>query len=95
MIEFESQAARITRICGVEHLAKWAGVSETSVYRWDHPKEKGGSGGVIPSTHHQAILDGARAAEIALSPSDFFETANDQTPAPVVVHTPAPKAAHR
>lgn len=68
----ESQAARITRICGVDRLSKWANVSVTQVYRWDYPREKGGSGGVIPSAHHQPILDGARTDQIALTPADFF-----------------------
>lgn len=76
----ESQAARIIRLCGVKRIAKWAGVTETSVYRWDHAKEKGGSGGVIPSEHHQLILNGALAEGCALTPADFF--ASIQTPTP-------------
>lgn len=68
----QSQAARIRRICGVTKLAQWAEVTETSVYRWDHPKEKGGSGGIIPAQYHQAILAGARREGVDLTPEDFF-----------------------
>lgn len=68
----ESQAARITRICGVENLVRWTDRSPKQVYCWSYPKEKGGTDGVIPSTHHQAILDGARAENIPLTPADFF-----------------------
>lgn len=68
----ETQAARITRICGVEKLAKWTGRSTTQVYRWDYPRDKGGAGGVIPAIHHQAILNGARAENIDLTTDDFF-----------------------
>lgn len=69
----ESQAAKITRICGVERLSRWTERSVTQVYRWDYPREKGGAGGIIPSVHHQAILDGARAEGIDLAPADFFD----------------------
>ena len=70
----ETQAARITRICGVARLSKWTGRSLTQVYRWDYPRDKGGAGGIIPSVHHQAILDGARGDGIELAPADFFAT---------------------
>ena len=76
MTDTETQAARIIRLCGIETLARWAGVSTTSVYRWDHAKEKGGSGGLIPVTYHQAILDGAIAEGISLTPDDFFPAAS-------------------
>lgn len=72
MTQIETQATRITRLCGVENLAKWTGRTPTQVYRWGYAREKGGSGGSIPSIHHQAILDGAREANISLEPSDFF-----------------------
>lgn len=75
MTETETQAARIIRLCGIENLARWTGVSTTSVYRWDHAKEKGGSGGLIPVTYHQPILTGATAEGIVLTPDDFFPAA--------------------
>lgn len=68
----ETQAARITRICGVERLARWTSRTVTQVYRWDYPKAKGGSGGLIPAFHHQAILDGARDEGVKLRASDFY-----------------------
>lgn len=68
----ETQAARLIRLCGIANLAKWSGRSVTQVYRWDYAKEKGGSGGIVPAAHYQAILNGARKAGIDLSPNDFF-----------------------
>lgn len=72
MTETETQAARLIRLCGIENLARWTGVSTTSVYRWDHAKEKGGSGGLVPVTYHRPILDGATAEGIAITTNDFF-----------------------
>ena len=72
MTDPETPAARLIRICGVERLARWTGVSTTQVYRWDYPRTKGGSGGVIPAFHHQAILDGARADKLKVKVADFF-----------------------
>lgn len=45
-------------------VARWCGVHPSQCSRWDW----------IPSKYQQAILDGARAEGIDLTPEDFFET---------------------
>lgn len=67
-----TQAGRIIAICGVQRIADWTGVSTVSVYRWNHPKERGGADGLIPTRHHKQILQGAAAAGIRLHQQDFF-----------------------
>lgn len=42
-------------------------VSKVSVYRWNHPRSRGGSGGVVPSSAMPAVLDAARYLGLYLS----------------------------
>jgi len=79
-----SQAERVIakiapndRTTGVAILAEIAGVHPSRVHRWTYPKDREGTGGIIPAQHHQRILDGARERGIDLSPADFF---NDDEP---------------
>lgn len=58
---------------GARVAAELAGVSLVSVYRWAAPKERGGAGGLIPSTHQRTILVGARARGVDLRPEHFFD----------------------
>lgn len=75
-----NQAYRVIEKCGggdfgrgVAIVAEIAAVHTSRVHRWTYPKERGGTGGTIPSQHQQAILDGAKARGIELRPEDFFE----------------------
>lgn len=43
----------------------------SSIYRWQYPKEKGGTGGVIPTAAWPLILDAAKFAGIVLRQEDF------------------------
>lgn len=62
----------INKIGGPNVVAGWLGISVTQVYRFTYSKEKGGTGGLIPATHQQTLLDKAKAADIPLQPADFF-----------------------
>lgn len=57
---------------GVEKMSEITGKHVSRVYRWMHPKEKGGTGGLIPQSDQPAILKYARDARIKLSERDFF-----------------------
>ena len=46
----------------------------TRVYRWAYPREKGGSGGLIPSRHQVRLLEAARERGFKLEPVDFFSS---------------------
>lgn len=60
------------RLGGESVVADITGRSVTSVYRWQYPKEKGGTGGTIPQRHHRALLDFAKQNRIKLKAEDFL-----------------------
>jgi hypothetical protein len=57
---------------GIEKVAEITGKHVSRVYRWMYPKERGGTGGLIPQTDAPTILKYARDNSIELSPADFF-----------------------
>lgn len=62
----------IEKCGGHQAVAEMAGVHVSRVHRWTYPKERGGTGGLIPTQHQQKLLDEARDRGIDLGPSDFF-----------------------
>jgi hypothetical protein len=54
-------------------IAAWLKIDVSRVYRWTYPKDRGGTGGIIPAKHQQTLLEKAKAADIRLRPADFFE----------------------
>jgi hypothetical protein len=58
-----------------------AGVHRTRVWKWTQPREKGGTGGVIPHWHVRKLLEHATANGIAITSADF---------APNITYSPAP-----
>ena len=66
-------ARTVIAICGgYAETARMSGRSEVRVRRWEYPKEKGGTGGLIPSDCQQTLLDAARAESKPLRPEHFF-----------------------
>jgi hypothetical protein len=66
-------AENIIRKCGGHaRVAAWLGLSLTQVYRWTYPREKGGTGGLVPAQRQAPLLAKAREAGIDLRPADFF-----------------------
>lgn len=71
-----TQAERvIARFGGAYQLAKALARAGTpwhpcSVYRWNYPKEKHGTGGIVPSNAWPAILNAARLAGIMITQED-------------------------
>lgn len=61
----------IKKFNGLKPLAEAADVTVHTVMRWRTPKEKGGTGGIVPHWHISAILQAAKARGIELKPSDF------------------------
>jgi hypothetical protein len=57
-----------------------AGVHRTRVWKWTQPREKGGTGGVIPHWHVRKLLEHASAKGIAITPADFAPTINLSVP---------------
>lgn len=66
-------AHTVITICGgYAETARMSGRSEVRVRRWEYSKEKGGTGGLIPSDCQQTLLDAARAEGKCLRPEHFF-----------------------
>lgn len=65
----------IKRLGGEATVSGITGTAFTAPYRWQHPKEKGGTGGLIPQRHHRALLEYAKQNEIGLRADDFLEPA--------------------
>jgi hypothetical protein len=61
----------ITKFKGLKPLAEVTNVKAHTVMRWRMPKEKGGTGGVVPHWHIPAILAAARERGLDIRPSDF------------------------
>lgn len=83
-------AENVIRKCGGHQVvADWLGVDVTRVYRWTYPRERGGTGGLVPTKHQSALLERARQEGIPLEPADFFEKPTppfqDHVPASAVV----------
>jgi hypothetical protein len=54
-----------------KRLAVLCGLDIVSVYRWNYPKEKGGTGGNIPHGNFEKILAAAKANKIKITKSDL------------------------
>lgn len=56
---------------GLSALAEVVGKAPHTVMRWRMPKEKGGTDGIIPHWHHDAIVDAAAERGLNLSETGF------------------------
>jgi hypothetical protein len=65
-------ARSIIRKIGIDTVAAVTGKHISRVYRWMYPKERGGTGGLIPHGDALALLDFAKANDVALTPDEFF-----------------------
>lgn len=57
---------------GEDAIAQALGLAEITVYKWQYPKSRGGTGGVIPSTYHQRLMSWSNKNKKGLQPADFF-----------------------
>lgn len=57
---------------GIDAVAAITGADRTRVYRWMRPREKGGTGGLIPSRQQKKLFDHARKTKMSVGPGDFF-----------------------
>jgi hypothetical protein len=66
-------AHTVITICGgFAAVAAITSRSEVRVRRWCYPKDRGGTGGFIPTECQQMLLDWSRANGSALRPDHFF-----------------------
>lgn len=77
-IRLEPAASIIQTLGGVERVSEITDRHISRVYRWMYPKDRGGTGGIIPQPEAAKMLAYAKDKRIRLSPAAFFGT-----PAPV------------
>jgi hypothetical protein len=65
-------AKSIVAKIGVQKCAEITGKHVTRVYRWMAPREKGGTGGVIPYEDAGALISYFEAHGIEFSHKEFF-----------------------
>jgi hypothetical protein len=57
---------------GIDKVSEITGKHVSRVYRWMYPKDRGGTGGVIPQGDAPALLAYAKANQIKLDAEEFF-----------------------
>ena len=57
---------------GIDAVAAITKADRTRVYRWMRPREKGGTGGLIPSQQQKKLFEHAKENRLPLKPGDFF-----------------------
>ena len=57
-------------------MAARLGLHRTRVSNWQRPKERGGSGGRIPQSHHRALIAIASELDVPLSADDLLPAAS-------------------
>lgn len=62
----------VEKFGGPEIVARVTGRASTAPYRWQHTKDKGGTGGLVPQRYHRALLDYAEANGIDWKAEDFL-----------------------
>ncbi len=69
-------ANTVIEICGgFSVVAEVCQRNETRVRRWCYPKERGGTGGLIPSDMQQLLMAAAKKRKWPLKPEHFFPKA--------------------
>lgn len=76
----ETQAVRVIKKFGgarnlmrlLEQVDPDNAINPSSIYRWTYPKEKGGTGGVIPTRALPILIRAARYAGIFIDIEDLY-----------------------
>lgn len=68
----EPASTVIKKLGGEAKVAEITATAFTAPYRWQHPREKGGTGGLIPQRYHRTLLDYAAANGIELKAEEFL-----------------------
>lgn len=80
----EPASTVIAKIGGVDIAAQVTGKHVSRIYRWTYPREKGGTGGVIPHEDATKLLKHASDHKIELTAADFFMVEAPSTAPPAL-----------
>lgn len=70
-------AARLIKQFGVATLAGWTRRDRSRVHAWTWPKDRGGTGGLVPHAVRSSIIEGAAAKGEVLTYADFEPQAGE------------------
>lgn len=83
MLAMLNPAHHVIEKCGgFDAVARMTGRSTVRVRRWCYPRDRGGTGGLIPADMQPVLMRRARAAGIDLGPADFFHEIDASADAP-------------
>lgn len=68
----EPASTIIKKLGGEARVAQATKTAFTAPYRWQYPKSKGGTDGVIPQKHHRSLLALAREQGVDLNADEFL-----------------------
>lgn len=68
----EPACSIIKKLGGEAVVSRITGTAYTAPYRWQHPRDRGGTGGLIPQRHYRTLLDHAKLNGIPLTADDFL-----------------------
>jgi hypothetical protein len=67
-------AKRVVAKCGgARRVSEITGRAIVTVHKWSLPRERGGTGGLIPTDMQVKLMDAALRGEVDLTPADFFD----------------------
>ncbi len=72
MRDMEPANSIISKLGGPNVVAGVVGIHRTRVSNWRRPREKGGTGGSIPQSHHLTLIDFAASIGVTLAAQDFL-----------------------
>lgn len=72
MRRMEPARSIIKKLGGEAKVAEVTDTALTAPYRWQHPRDKGGTGGRIPQRHIPRLLEYAAEIGVELTTDEFF-----------------------
>lgn len=67
----------IDKLGGEAVVSRVTQTAFTAPYRWQYPRDKGGTDGLIPQKHHRTLIDYAREQGIDLKAEEFLPPHNE------------------
>jgi hypothetical protein len=83
----------IEKLGGEAKVAAITKTASTAPYRWQYPRSKGGTDGLIPQRYHPTLLEYARTNGISLAAEEFLPPSPSTLPADTPPPEPAKEAA--
>jgi hypothetical protein len=68
----EPASSIIKKLGGEAIVSKVTKTAYTAPYRWQYPRARGGTGGIVPQRHHRKLLTFAQQNDIGLKAEDFL-----------------------